>query len=40
LSPVRRERLLVATLCAALLLNMVGFANIGVVLPQSPAILD
>ncbi len=33
----RRERLLVAALCAALLLNMVGFANIGVVLPALSA---
>ncbi len=32
-----RERLIVATLCAALLLNMVGFANIGVVLPAVAA---
>lgn len=33
----RRERALVATVCAALLLNMVGFANIGVVLPALSA---
>lgn len=33
----RNDRLLVATLCAALLLNMVGFANIGVVLPAASA---
>jgi MFS family permease len=32
-----RERVLVAALCAALLLNMVGFANIGVVLPAMAA---
>jgi predicted MFS family arabinose efflux permease len=37
LSTRHRERLLVAALCAALLLNMVGFANIGVVLPAMAA---
>jgi predicted MFS family arabinose efflux permease len=37
LSGSHRERLLIAALCAALLLNMVGFANIGVVLPAMTA---